>query len=98
MIGRYGISLKSGMTKYMVRAQSIVEREKLTGRGELLLVIGADGRIAELKMIKSTGNESLDKAFLEAVRNAKTLVRVPEGLVGREFAVEIPADFRPRDS
>jgi protein TonB len=89
LISQYGIRLRSE-TQRQARYPAMARREGWEGRGELLLVVGEDGRIAELKLVRSSGHTLLDRALIEGVRRAQSRVEVPAGLQGRRFQLELP--------
>jgi periplasmic protein TonB len=89
LISRYGIRLRSE-TQRQVKYPAVGRREGWEGRGELLLVVGEDGRIAELKLVRSSGHTLLDRALIEGVRRAQSRVEIPSGLQGRRFQLELP--------
>jgi periplasmic protein TonB len=68
-------------------------------QGEVVvrMTIGADGRIAALRVKRSSGHEVLDRQALEMFRNAKDVVQVPGELRGREFELELRAVYSLRD-
>jgi protein TonB len=61
------------------------------------MTIGADGRIAALRVARSSGHEVLDRQALEMFRDAKPFVQVPGELRGREFELELRAVYNLRD-
>ena len=67
------------------------------GEVVLLLSIGADGRIAALRVKASSGYELLDRQALDMFRNAKPFVPVPRALQGREFEIELRAIYSLKD-
>lgn len=89
LISQYGIRLRSE-TQRQAKYPAVARREGWEGRGELLLVVGEDGRIAELKLVRSSGHTLLDRALIEGVRRAQSRVEVPAGLQGRRFQLELP--------
>jgi protein TonB len=68
-------------------------------QGEVVvrMTIGADGRIAALRVARSSGHEVLDRQALEMFRNAKAVVQVPGELRGREFELELRAVYSLSD-
>lgn len=97
LIASYGIQLKSQMRKYN-RYPRIALDNNWEGKGELLLLVGANGMISEIRVIRSTGHEILDKTMAETVRKAKPLVPIPPSLRGREFSIEIPYEWVLKDA
>jgi protein TonB len=67
------------------------------GEVVVLLTIGADGRIASLRVKAGSGYELLDRQALDMFRNAKPFVPVPRALQGREFEIELRAIYSLRD-
>jgi protein TonB len=97
LLGRYGVGLKGQMKRYMTYPRAAKENN-WEGKLELALVIGENGMIAEIVVVKSSGHDVLDKAAMDAVRKAKPLVPIPEGLRGRAFRLEIPIEFNLADA
>jgi protein TonB len=89
---------------YAQRINDEAERHKVYPRvaidniwqGEvgLVMAIGSDGRIASLRVTKSSGHRVLDDQALEMFARATPRVRVPAALRGREFELELRAVFR----
>jgi len=67
------------------------------GEVRVRMSIGADGRIAGLRVVGSSGHAVLDRQALEMFRNAKPLVPIPATLRGRAFELELRAVYRLRD-
>lgn len=89
LLGRYASVLKSEMrrqVKYPARARD----EGWEGEGRLLLVVGEDGKIATLGVVKSSGYALLDRTLMEGARRAQARVEIPPELRGRRFQLEIP--------
>ena len=63
------------------------------GRVDLRMVIGANGAIASLSVKKSAGYAALDEEALSMYRTAKSRAALPPALRGKEFALELSADF-----
>ena len=64
------------------------------GEVELVMAIGSDGRIASLRVTKSSGQRVLDDQALEMFARAKPRVRMPAALRGHAFELELRAVFR----
>ncbi len=89
---------------YAQRISAAAERYKVyprvaidnNWRGEVAVVmaIAADGRIASLRVAKSSGHPILDDQALEMFARAKPEVRMPAALRGRAFELELRAVFR----
>ena len=91
----------------MIRVESLGKRYKRYPRvaidnnweGEVVvrMAVGADGRIAALRVARSSGHEVLDRQALEMFRSAKPRVQIPGELRGREFELELRAVYSLRD-
>jgi protein TonB len=89
---------------YALRISEAAERDKVyprvaidnnwQGAVGLVMAIGSDGRIASLRVTKSSGHRVLDDQALEMFARAKPRVRMPAALRGREFELELRAVFR----
>src|SRR5690606_29548227 len=64
------------------------------GEVELALEIGADGRLRDAQVRRSSGFEALDRQALEMARRARPLPPPPPGLQRRDFVVLVPVVFR----
>lgn len=64
------------------------------GEVELVMAIGADGRVASLRVTKSSGHRVLDDQALDMFARAKPGVRLPAALRGQAFELELRAVFR----
>lgn len=67
------------------------------GEVRVRMSIGADGRVAALRVARGSGYEVLDRQALAMFRNAKPLVPIPGALRGRAFELELRAVFNLRD-
>ena len=67
------------------------------GTAQIRLVIGANGFISSLVVLKGSGHEVLDQEALQWIRKAKPLAPIPAALRGREFTVDIPVIFNLKD-
>lgn len=63
------------------------------GRTDLRMVIDASGALASLSVRKSAGHAALDEEAMQMFRAAKSQAPVPPALRGKEFALEVSADF-----
>lgn len=57
----------------------------------------ADGRAAEVTLVRPSGDASLDAAALDMIRKAAPRAAVPEALRRRSFAVSLPIVFDPEE-
>lgn len=67
--------------------------------GEVLvrLAVGADGRIASLRVARGSGYDVLDRQALQMFEAAKPLVAIPRALRGKAFDLELRAIYNLRD-
>lgn len=92
-----------GVAQYRLDLMDIARRHKRyprlaidnnwEGRVDLRMVIGADGAIASLSVKKSAGYAALDEEALSMFRTAKSRSTIPPALRGKEFALDLSADF-----
>jgi periplasmic protein TonB len=61
------------------------------------MVIGADGRIAALRVARGSGHAVLDRQALQMFEAAKPAVALPHALRGRAFELELRAIYSLRD-
>lgn len=64
------------------------------GRVDLRMAVAANGSIASLSVRKSAGYAALDEEAQQMFRAAKGQLPVPPELRGKEFTVDVSADFR----
>ena len=67
------------------------------GEVVVLMLIGADGRIASLRVRSSSGYEILDRQALAMFRNSQPFVPIPPELRGRSFELELRAIYGLKD-
>ena len=67
------------------------------GLVRLRMVFGANGRLASLSVTKTSGYDVLDKQAAEMFTNAAEAVPVPPLLRGKEFSVDVAAEYGLRD-
>jgi protein TonB len=63
------------------------------GKVDLRLVIAANGSIASLSVRRSAGYAALDDEAQKMFRTAKAELAIPPALRGKEFSVDVSADF-----
>lgn len=63
------------------------------GKVDLRMVVAANGSIASLLVRKSAGYAALDDEAQRMFRSAKGQLAVPPALRGKEFTVDVSADF-----
>lgn len=64
------------------------------GTAVLQLELAADGRLLGVRVISSSGHDTLDRQALDMVREAVPLPSLPEALAGRPLTVDVPVVFR----
>ena len=64
------------------------------GTAMLQLELAADGRLLGVRVISSSGHDTLDRQALDLVREAVPLPSLPEALAGRPLTVDVPVVFR----
>ncbi len=67
------------------------------GTALLKLNIGADGRVREYHLARSSGFDTLDEQALEMLRLAMPLPALPTQLAGIDLSIDIPVIFRIAD-
>ena len=64
------------------------------GTSVLQLELAADGRLLEIRVISSSGHDTLDRQALDMVREALPLPSMPAALAGRPLTVDVPVVFK----
>lgn len=75
--------------KYPIAAQ----RRSLEGNVILKFLLGTDGSVSRMQVLRSSGNSLLDKAALDAVRVAAPFPPPPAGLGRKPFWLEVAISF-----
>lgn len=96
LLGRYRLQLISAARRYKRYPRAALDNQ-WEGAAEVAMVIGDNGTIREVTIIKSSGHEVLDRQAIDMFRKAKPLVPIPAGLRGREFRVTLKAIYSLRD-
>lgn len=88
---------------YRVRIRQAVDEHKhyprmarrlgLDGRVVVAFTVEADGRLAGVRVVESSGSELLDEAALEAVRKAAPFPSFPAGIERRRWDFTLPLSF-----
>jgi TonB family protein len=63
------------------------------GKADLRMIVAASGAIASLSVRKSAGYAALDDEAQQMFRAAKGQLAIPPALRGKEFIVDVSADF-----
>ncbi|HET6756090.1 MAG TPA: TonB family protein [Burkholderiales bacterium] len=93
VIDGYGETLSRLIARYQ-RYPRIAQMRGWEGSVQVAIDIGAQGRIAGMKVRQSSGFEVLDKQALEMVKQAIPFPPAPQSLRGKEFVVNVPIIFR----
>jgi TonB family protein len=59
--------------------------------------VGADGRVAELRVTRSSGHAVLDREALQRFENAKARVPIPRELRGQAFEIDVGVRYDLKD-
>lgn len=89
----YGHAIQKLANQYSVYPE-IARRRGEQGELEVIFHIGADGKLKNLDIMKSSGYKALDRQALEMVRKGLDALPVPASLRGREFRIVIPVEFK----
>jgi len=95
-LGRYRLGLLGQAARYKRYPRAAIDNN-WEGEVVVRMAVDADGRIAALRVARSSGHEVLDRQALEMFRNAMPFVRIPGALRGREFELELRAVYSLRD-
>jgi protein TonB len=68
-----------------------------TGEVKVTMWIGANGRIADLRVTQSSGYALLDRNALQMFESAQSLVPIPRELAGKAFEVDLRAIYSVTD-
>ena len=71
----------------------MARRLGLEGRVVVAFTVEADGRLARVRVVESSGSELLDEAALEAVRQAAPFPPFPDGVERRQWDFTLPLSF-----
>lgn len=93
MLAAYGREL-AGAVATRQRYPRIALLRQWQGTAVLQLELAADGRLLAVRVLSSSGHESLDRQALEMVREAVPLPPLPATLAGRPLTVDVPVVFR----
>jgi TonB family protein len=88
----YRLELVRWLTSHVEYPERALGR-RATGRVQLDIVAGRDGRILRENISSSSGNTLLDQAALKMLERATPLPRMPENLIGDSFSFTMPVTF-----
>jgi len=96
LVARYRSQLIGAARRYKRYPRAAMDNQ-WEGAAEVAMAIGADGRILEMTISRSSGHEVLDRQAIDMFRKAKPLVPIPAALHGREFRVTLKVIYSLRD-
>lgn len=92
-LAAYGREL-AGAVATRQRYPRIALMRQWQGTALLQLELAADGRLLGVRVLSSSGHDTLDRQAQDMVREAVPLPSLPAVLAGRPFTVDIPVVFR----
>jgi protein TonB len=92
-LSAYGKEL-AGAVATRQRYPRVALMRQWQGTAVLQLELAADGRLLGVRVISSSGHDTLDRQALDMVREAVPLPSLPEALAGRPLTVDVPVVFR----
>ena len=93
MLAAYGREL-AGALATQQRYPRIALLRQWQGTALLQLELAADGRLLGVRVLSSSGHDTLDRQALDMVRAALPLPAMPAALAGRPLTVDVPVVFR----
>jgi protein TonB len=96
LVARYRLQLIGAARRYKRYPRAAMDNQ-WEGAAEVAMVIGANGRILEMTVSRSSGHEVLDRQAIDMFRKAKPLVPIPAALRGRAFRITLKAIYSLRD-
>ncbi len=91
-VDQYRLALLGAAKRYNRIALNTRTTDEPSGteiRVNARLVIGANGMISRIDLMKPSRHEQINKHAVETIRKAKPLVQIPPSLRNREFSVEV---------
>ena len=92
-LAAYGRELAGAVATHQ-RYPRIALLRQWQGTAVLQLELAADGRLLGVRVLSSSGHDTLDRQALDMVREAVPLPSLPAALAGRPLTVEVPVVFR----
>ncbi len=92
-LAAYGRELAGAVASHQ-RYPRVALMRQWQGTAVLQLELAADGRLLGVRVISSSGHDTLDRQALDMVREAVPLPSLPEALAGRPLTVDVPVVFR----
>lgn len=76
------------------RVPPALQRRGTSGRSVVRIVVGRDGRVISVAVVKSAGAAALDRAALQSVRRAGRLPAAPADFARPQMRFDVPLVFR----
>ncbi len=92
-LAAYGRELAGAVATHQ-RYPRIALLRQWQGTAVLQLELATDGRLLGVRVLSSSGHDTLDRQALDMVREAVPLPSLPAALAGRPLTVEVPVVFR----
>lgn len=92
-LAAYGRELAGAVATHQ-RYPRVALLRQWQGTAVLQLELAADGRLLGVRVLSSSGHDTLDRQALDMVREAVPLPTLPAALAGRPLTVEVPVVFR----
>jgi protein TonB len=92
LIQSYELELAQAAQKYKLYPNEAMS-QGWEGTAQIKVHIGADGRIAGIDLVSSTGHDMLDEQAKKTAQKAKPFVQIPPQLKGQPFDAEIRVVF-----
>jgi periplasmic protein TonB len=92
-LAAYGRNLAGAVAAHQ-RYPRLAQIRQWQGTALLQLELAADGQLASVRVLSSSGHEILDRQAIDMVRAAVPLPPLPASLAGRSLTVDVPVVFR----
>lgn len=92
-LAAYGRDLAGAVATHQ-RYPRVALLRQWQGTAVLQLELAADGRLLGVRVLSSSGHDTLDRQALNMVREAVPLPSLPAALAGRPLIVDVPVVFR----
>ncbi len=92
-LAAYGRNLAGAVAAHQ-RYPRLAQVRQWQGTALLQLELAADGQLASVRVLSSSGHEILDRQAIDMVRAAVPLPPLPASLAGRSLTVDVPVVFR----
>jgi protein TonB len=93
LVNRYLASIRTKIERYK-KYPLVARRRGREGEVGLRFLLVASGEVMRLEVKKSSGNDSLDQAALDAVRRAAPFAKPPDGFIDGRLPMELTIIFK----